>query len=228
MVGCHETCGAFPRVPCQPRAIINGLYIGQASLLHFAPEDKLQLMPGMAAPALAELHGETDDKGVFSIRYTVDGRTPHCARLHCTMIECSFAAVGEVYSGPVALKDLIGFHALPHSFEVQSVACDGAHRLSSTVAKSTVHVAAPQVEAAAQEEAAVQAAEAAALGGDGGSAAPVDPHSVIWWRGKAKDSMDRRGRPAFKASNGGLGALGDKEVKNDGLVEGGVLAVSSF
>ena len=151
VLDCHQTCGAFPRPPCQPRPVIDNAYVGEASLEHFDVTDSLDLLPGMDAPPLEQMGAGKDD---FQMRFTLDGREPHCGRLKCSMLECNFVAVGDLYRGPIRLQDLLSPQLqdkLPASVNFQAVACDGAHRLSSSVVKATIHVLAPLVNSTAAD-----------------------------------------------------------------------------
>ena len=42
----HETCGAFPLSPCQPRTVVGNAFVGEASLERFSAQDIVELMPG--------------------------------------------------------------------------------------------------------------------------------------------------------------------------------------
>ena len=131
VLDCHQACGAFPRPPCEPRAIIDNAFVGETSLEHFSPDDAVELMAGMAGPHLSDMGEGKDD---FKMLYTYDGREPHCGRLKCNMLECSFVAVGSVYTEPVRMEEMLSTlvpNHLPLTIKFKSVACDGKNRLSS-------------------------------------------------------------------------------------------------
>ena len=88
-------------------------------------------MAGMAGPKVSDMGEGKED---FKMLYTYDGREPHCGRLKCNMLECSFVAVGSVYTEPVRMEEMLSTmvpNHLPLTIKFKSVACDGKHRLSS-------------------------------------------------------------------------------------------------
>lgn len=76
----------------------------------FSEIEEAGLVPHDGKPPARRKWGDAKDQ--FKMRYTIsyehDGRhsEPNCGRMTCTMVDCRFTAIGDVYEGPMPIAGL--------------------------------------------------------------------------------------------------------------------------
>jgi len=76
----------------------------------FSEIEEAGLVPHDGKPPARRKWGDAKDQ--FKMRYTISyehegGQSePNCGRLTCTMVDCRFTAIGDVYEGPMSIAGL--------------------------------------------------------------------------------------------------------------------------